>query len=513
MSLDPAKLKPMCQTAHVTVVLTVACVLQTTQQLKAKAWADIVESLIGCIYLEAGENAAMEFLVYLGIIPEVPIGFEREPTVQIAEVNMDDNQLATDIVAAESAAAALDLGTSAEPAQDGATAAAPAGAAEAAMADAADLFATSQDTGTAGNGHGTDMIRTDSTPGSMTAGAQAPASKVSDASSDQSNSVPAVPHVNGTAAADPAVIRLSRYGCESSSDSQIHGSKATQESFQTARTNGGGTSTADQAMYTADGMSDSAVVQSHANGHASPQTGAEPGSDTGLKSGDGKLTADVASATPGPISNPSSKHTLHQAEHSPATVQVKLEPQDTVTDSVVMPVSSDPNVIVISDDDDDEGGHDSMQSGYMLQSGYGANSDSGESDSAESDSAEQGDNPEEIEIAEEEVEGDIPLPPSPTHPTQPIEMDPSPVGVPVTVVPAITGDGIVPGQPCLGTDLPLGEEEDQVKKDAMAFLAMEEDSGDEQPARPPRGQVMYFPVPCCLPLMRAMLTAMHESVL
>ncbi|KAL0030548.1 hypothetical protein WJX79_003716 [Trebouxia sp. C0005] len=53
--------------------------LSTTQQLKSKAWADVVESLIGCIYLEAGENAAMEFLVYLGIIPEVPIGFEREP--------------------------------------------------------------------------------------------------------------------------------------------------------------------------------------------------------------------------------------------------------------------------------------------------------------------------------------------------------------------------------------------------------------------------------------------------
>ena len=53
----------------------------------------------------------MEFLVYLGIIPEVPKGFERQPTVQITEVNMDDAQLAADIAAAETAAAVADMVT------------------------------------------------------------------------------------------------------------------------------------------------------------------------------------------------------------------------------------------------------------------------------------------------------------------------------------------------------------------------------------------------------------------
>ena len=81
------------------------------QQLKTKAWADVVESLIGLVYLEAGENAAMEFLVYLGILPEVPCGFvEPAPTAAVVEeLSLDDNQLAADIAAAEAAAAGMDL--------------------------------------------------------------------------------------------------------------------------------------------------------------------------------------------------------------------------------------------------------------------------------------------------------------------------------------------------------------------------------------------------------------------
>ena len=86
-------------------------VLQAVQQLKTKAWADIVESLIGLIYLEAGENAAMEFLVYLGILPEVPCGFVEPvpPAAVVEELGMDDAQLAADIAAAEAAAAGMDL--------------------------------------------------------------------------------------------------------------------------------------------------------------------------------------------------------------------------------------------------------------------------------------------------------------------------------------------------------------------------------------------------------------------
>ena len=87
--------------------------LQSVQQLKTKAWADIVESLIGLVYLEAGENATMEFLVYLGVLPEVPCGFtERAPSPSVVEEldrGVDDAQLAADIAAAESAAAAMNL--------------------------------------------------------------------------------------------------------------------------------------------------------------------------------------------------------------------------------------------------------------------------------------------------------------------------------------------------------------------------------------------------------------------
>lgn len=89
------------------------CFLQSVQQLKTKAWADIVESLIGLIYLEAGENAAMEFLVYLGVLPEVPCGFIQKTTspavVEELDLGIDDVQLAADIAAAEVAAAAMQL--------------------------------------------------------------------------------------------------------------------------------------------------------------------------------------------------------------------------------------------------------------------------------------------------------------------------------------------------------------------------------------------------------------------
>lgn len=72
-----------------------------------------MESLIGLIYLEAGENAAMEFLAYLGVLPEVPCGFIEKtasPTVvEELDLGIDDVQLAADIAAAEAAAAAMQL--------------------------------------------------------------------------------------------------------------------------------------------------------------------------------------------------------------------------------------------------------------------------------------------------------------------------------------------------------------------------------------------------------------------
>ncbi|KAL0046074.1 hypothetical protein WJX82_001682 [Trebouxia sp. C0006] len=128
-----------------------------------------------------------------------------------------------------------------------------------------------------------------------------------------------------------------------------------------------------------------------------------------------------------------------------------------------------------------------LEAGYMIQSGYGANSDAEDSDLAESRSA----NPEEIEIAEEEVEGDILLPPSPSQAAHPMELDPAPIGMLASSVPA--GDGTIPEQARLGSNLSSRDDDDQVKMDAQAFLAMEEDSGDEHQARPSRGKVWRPP--------------------
>ena len=153
--------------------------------------------------------------------------------------------------------------------------------------------------------------------------------------------------------------------------------------------------------------------------------------------------------------------------------------------------SSDPHALDVSVDDSGSD-HDNAQSGYMYQSGYGPNSDAEDSGLAESGSTERRGNPEEIEIAEEEVEGDILLPPSPSQSAHPMEMDPPPVGLPVISLPA--GDGIIPNQARLESDLSSGDDDDQVKTDALAFLAMEEDSGDEHQARPLRGQVSQL---CC----------------
>ena len=55
------------------------------------------------------------------------------------------------------------------------------------------------------------------------------------------------------------------------------------------------------------------------------------------------------------------------------------------------------------------------------------------------------------EIAEEKIEGDILLPPSPSQSAHPMVMEPPPVGRPVTCVPV--GDGAVPKQARLGSDL------------------------------------------------------------
>ena len=425
--------------------------LQITQQLKAKAWADVVESLIGCIYLEAGENAAMEFLVYLGIIPELPSGFQREPTVQIAEANLHDGQLAADIAAAETAAAALDLAVNAEHVQEAAQAAAP--------ADVVVVSSAAQDTATAANSHATDTVQSDS----PAVEAQAAVPKAS-AASDQSNS-----------AAAPGTACINTNERDSSEDNQTHVMKATNSSFHTAVSDGLNGPIGDQTMNDADGVNDSVFKHSHSNGHATDQA-APNGVLAATQNG---VAIGAAQSEPaGAIKQPSGNR------------MVKAEPQNSdgiITDAWVAAKEaelSDPNVNVISDDEE----QGPMQSGYQCQSGYGAISDADESDSAE-----QLENPEEIQIAEEQVEGKISLPCSLTHIGEPMEVDPPLGALAVTDITAPPGDVVVHKQLSLGPEIPIGKAEHQIRMDAMDLLAMPEDSDNDQPqARPANGRVRFL---------------------
>ena len=421
--------------------------LQITQQLKAKAWADVVESLIGCIYLEAGENAAMEFLVYLGIIPELPSGFQREPTVQIADANLHDGQLAADIAAAETAAAALDLAVNAEHVQ----AAAP--------ADVVVVSSAAQDTATAANSHATDTVQSDN----PAVEAQAAVAKAS-AASDPSNS-----------AAAPGTACINTNERDSSEDNQTHVMKATNSSFHTAVSDGLNGPIGDQTMNDADGINDSVVIHSRSNGHAADQ--AAPNGVLAAAQNGGAIGADQSEPA-GAINQPLGNR------------MVKAEPQNnvsTITDAWVAASEaelSDPNVNVIFDDED----QGPMQSGYQCQSGYGAISDADESDSAE-----QPENPEEIEIAEEQVEGGISLPCSLTHIGEPMEVDPPRGALAVTDITAPPGDVVVHKQLSLGPEIPLGKAEHQIRMDAMDLLAMPEDSDNDQPqARPANGRVRFL---------------------
>ena len=475
---------------------------QTTQQLKSKAWADVVESLIGCIYLEAGEKAAMEFLVYLGIIPEVPIGFEREPAVHIAEVNMEDDQLAADIAAAESAAAALDLTEPAGSLQAGTEAAAPAGAAEAAAAEmpapALSLAVTVLDRALATNGNATHAVQTDSIRNALHGVAQDAAQNIASSKSNLSG-----PHANGVAAGETALFTNNSLGSDSMSGSQAEASRHAQDSFPTSDHQAMDISIAEQTM---NDVHDAAAAAGKRNiGHpfstiqalnslTPPSRMPAVATQPALANGHATDHATVVLLL-------SSHQQLSKLATAPQTQQATAEAQQSAAangpagEDTSLPAdskaqqaqSSDPHALAISADDSDSD-LDNVQSGYMCQSGYGANSDAEDSVLAESGSA----NPEEIEIAEEEVEGDILLPPSPSQAAHPMDLDPAPVRLPVTSVPA--GDETTPKQARLGSDLSSGDDDDQVKMDAQAFLAMDEDSGDELQARPSRGKVRNF---CC----------------
>ena len=524
-----------------------------TQQLKSKAWADIVESLIGLVYLEAGEKAAMEFLVYLGIIPEVPQGFEREqPTVYITEGDMasENDQLAADIAAVETAAATVDVShvdaaapeamqagdTTAELAGDATAelavnlaagaaggaaaepAAEPAGDADVAMTDAIESAGAAQDT-----------YPTDTAQGAAPTPAAAAAAEVREEATEAQHT--------DVVSGDP--------------------SKSTDKDTAPS---------ADSIARDSDGESDMIVdesgyghVSSHNNGdrldnlHTAQPSGVQANSvqphgvqvsgvqdcmpELSVSSANGR----GASAALRPdAETPNSTSKLVPASNAPSTGNPKPHANGHAGVVIKQEVDGagfvDPNVIDIGDGED-ELQHDShhqqaerpsvpqpkqepkqemSQSGYLRQSGYG-DIELSESDSEQSDSP----NPEEISIAEPEEELCVSVPPYPSHPAQPMDTDPIAASTPLAATPAPKADatvpqlangdaptpghgGAAPAQPP-GTPVKIKIEpgleakgaaepdQNQIEMDAMAFLALnDDDSEDELPqARPRQGQVSF----------------------
>ena len=523
-----------------------------TQQLKSKAWADIVESLIGLIYLETGEQAAMEFLVYLGIIPEVPQGFEREhPTVHITEVNMalEDDQLAAEIAAVETAAASMDVnagaavqagGTTAEPAGDAAakpavdmaavaagdaacepaadsargTAAKPANDADVAMTDAIESAGAAQGTGLIDDAE--DAVATLTAAAAAAAPAAAPASATAElrqAATDAISGHHSKSADNNTAPSADSSARDSRTESDMVVDNSGYGHTSSYHNaaplnrLHPAQPNGGQASSV-HASGVQDRMPESSVPSANGRGASAA---VRPHAETP----DGK---------PAPDSNASSSRHFaadrYQA-HANGHVGVVMRQAGNVAGLV------DPNAIDIGDGEDklQHDGHHLqaevpqpkqeprqgiIQSGYLSQSGYG-HIELRESDSEQSDSA----NPEEISIAEPGEELYVPVPPSPSRPVQPMDTDPpaspAPAKANATAPELANGAAPVPGRNCAAPTQPSGEpvkikiepgleaggaaapDQNQIETDALAFLAMnDDDSEDEVPqVRPRRGQVSF----------------------
>lgn len=490
--------------------------LQVTQQLKSKAWADIVESLIGLIYLEAGEMAAMEFLVYLGIISEVPRGFEREPAIQITEVNMalETDQLAADIAAVEAAAATKHADAAAP--VDGPTQPAVGSAAEAAADSAA--------------GAAADSAAEPTKDGTVEPAGDVAAAPAVDAAAESAvDADVAMPDANGhSESADKESAPASNNtaeGTDGDSDMVVDGSGdghttsngqvVPPDSLHPVQPNG----------LQANGFQSNGV---HANGvHANggqPDSVEEclpelPGSVANGRDTSAAVRSDAQTCTSelGPASkalNPGNPAADAATPHANGHVGVAIKQNSNVA-SV-----ADPNFIDIGDGEEEKqhDGHrqqankpamhkpeqeprlEMIQSGYPCQSGYG-DSELSESDSELSDSPA---NPEEISMAEP---GEIP--PSPPHPAQPMDTDPPATSTPLAAAPAEAdatalglANGVAPElpsgvpvkikiEPGLEAEGAANPNQNQIATDAMAFLAMNgDDSDDEQPrARPRRGQV------------------------
>ena len=470
-----------------------------TQQLKSKAWADIVESLIGLVYLEAGEMAAMEFLVYLGIMPEVPRGFEREkPTVDITEVDtsLEDDQLAAEIAAVETAAATLGVNdadaAAPEPMQAGAVTAKPAGdaaaepavdaaagaagdtAGEPAAAAAADIAADPACGAAAESAGDADVAMND-------AFESAGAAQDTDLA-DYAQGAAAMPAAAAAAAAVPASATAGTL--KEATDAQHTGFHPSQTADKAIAPS------ADSSARESDAESEM-VVDNSGYGHASnyhngaPLAISHPAQHNGVQlngnhpndvhpnslrgygvqnglpelsvsSANGRGTsAAVRSGSETRSGKPASNLQPHVNGHAGVVVKQEVDVAGFV----------DPNVIDIGDGEDElqhdshhllaeepsvpqpkqEPKHEVVQSGYPSQSGYG---EIELSESEQSDAP----NPEEISIAKPEKELGTHLPPSPSHPVQLMDTDPPAAGTPPAApAPAATapelanGDAPVPG--------------------------------------------------------------------
>ena len=544
--------------------------LQVTQQLKSKAWADIVESLVGLIYLEAGEMAAMEFLVYLGIISEVPRGFEREPAIQITEVNMalETDQLAADIAAVESAAAAAAV----EVTHADSAAAAPdvVQAGDVVTKPAVDMAAVESAAAAVGVTH----AEAAAAPEAMQGGDAATKPAVDSAAADST----------AGAVADSAAQAAADSAAEPAMDGIVEpaGHVAVEPAVDIAAESPGD---ADVAMPDANGHSKSAG-KDIAPASENMAGGANGDSDMVVdENGDGHITSDGQVTPPdslhaiqpndlqtdGVQSNGVHANGVHTNSVQPngfeeclpelsapaangvsASTAVRSDAQTCISEAV--PASkaldpgnpaadaatpqanghigvvarqngsvasvADPNIIDIGDGEDEKRHKGLLKQAHkpkqqprveMIQSGYPCQSGYGDSELSESDS-ELSDSPANSEETSMTEPGEIP--PSPTHPAQPMDTDPPAASTPLAAAPAeadATALGLASGaalvdlsgapikikiEPGLEAEGAANPSQNQSATDAMAFLAMNgDDSDDEQPrARPRRGQVSCSPL-------------------
>jgi len=405
----------------------------------------------------------MEFLVYLSIIPEVPRGFEREPMVQISELNMADDLLAADIVAVENAAAttnevhadtATAAAAAAEPEREAAAtagiadvamtdvdkAAAEAGQQPAAAAGVADVVmngdekAAKEAGAVAAEAAGVADVAMTDAKGSAEAGKQA---DLADSAQDASGAE--------AAAAEAPLVQATTQNAVGASDAPPKSAEK-----QT-------TISADATQETVDMVVDSNgnhCVSSYSNGlhpaqangveHSLPGPGAsgpEHSDDTACNGTSKALPSSTAPSSANPQAQPTTADTVALLANGHAKSGftgegVRPEGDPASPDNGF----ADPNAIDICEDGEiphhqnikpvppqpKQKLQELIQSGYPCQSGYG-DIDGSEYDSDQSDSA----NTEELGVADAEEELYIPVPPSPDRPEQPMDTDP-PAGATAT---------------------------------------------------------------------------------